>query len=265
MVCGEKLTHNGCQTKEYMENQEPVESAEGPPSRGTKQPPRRSPSKHASQTKLMKQNKDPHDSSELRYQLHNQALDLLEAGNLAQAMAILRHLLRLDPKDPHVDHIKGFLLSESGLQDQAIPLLRRAARLLPTRTVPQVTLGIALMRQGALAEAETTLEKALAIDPGCFFSLTNLAACLLAREKSPERAERLLRKADLLMPNDQCVWTNLGRARSLQGKHAKADAALRHAVDIDPDAGVVALITDFYPHLGNGEPPTPPDDPSLNH
>ena len=180
-------------------------------------------------------------------------------------MAILWHSLRLDPKDPHVDHIKGFLLSESGLQDQAIPLLRQAARLLPGRSVPRVTLGIALMRKGDLTEAETILEKALAIDPSCFFSLTNLAACLLAREKSPERAERLLRQADPLMPNDQSVWANLGRALSLQGKHAEADEALRHAIEIDPDAEVVELITDFCSHLGNGEPLTQPDDSSLNH
>ena len=213
----------------------------------------------------MKKNKTNNDSSEWRYQLHNQALDLLEAGNLAQAMEILRHLLRLDPKDPHVDHIKGFLLSESGLQDQAIPLLRRAARLLPGKSMPWVTLGIALTRKGDLTEAETILEKALAIDPNCFVSLTNLAACLLAREKSPERAERLLRQADPLMPNDQCVWTNLGRALSLQSKHAEADEALRYAIEIDPDAEVVELITDFCPPLGNAESPTQPDDPSMNH
>jgi len=213
----------------------------------------------------MKENKTNNDSSEWRYHLHNQALDHIEAGENDRALEILLFLLLFNPTDPHVDHIKGFLLSESGLQDQEIPLPRQAARLLQGRSVPQVTLGIALMRKGDLAEAEAILEKALAIYPNCSFSLTNLADCLLAREESPERAERLLRQADPLMPNDQSVWANLGRALSLQGKHAEADEALRHAIEIDPDAEVVELITGLYPHLGNGEPPTPPDDPSLNH
>ena len=206
----------------------------------------------------MRPNNPPDDSSEMRYQMHVQAFDLMEAGEIERSTEILQELLRLDPRDPHVDHIKGFCLSGLGLQDQAIPLLRRAARLLPGRSEPQVTLGIALMRKGELAEAQTILEGALGTDPDCFYSLTNLAACLLAAEKAPERAERLLRKADLLMPHDQAVWANLGRALALQGKAAEADAAFLHAIELDPDAEAVKQIIAFYPHLGGSKRPVDP-------
>src|ERR1035441_740127 len=103
----------------------------------------------------MQLNNKPNDSSEMRYQMHNKALDLFEAGEMIQGTKILQKLLRLNPKEPLVDHIKGFLLSELGLQNEAIPLLRRAARLLPpNKPEPRVTLAIALMREGNLLEAE---------------------------------------------------------------------------------------------------------------
>jgi Flp pilus assembly protein TadD len=87
----------------------------------------------------MKQKKYSNDSAEQGYQLHIKALDLFETGQITQATEIVQQLLRLDPKDPHVDHIKGFLISELGLQDEAIPLLQRAAWK-PRRPNPVVAL-----------------------------------------------------------------------------------------------------------------------------
>jgi tetratricopeptide (TPR) repeat protein len=107
------------------------------------------------------------------------------------------------------------------------------------------------MRAGKLSEAQAILEQALLINPICFDSLVNVAACLVTREKSPERAEQLLRHADALRPDDQAVWTNLGRALALQGKQAEADKAYRHAIRINPQAEVVQLIKAFCPHLAN--------------
>ena len=187
----------------------------------------------------MQQNNKPNDSAELRYQLHSKALDLFAAGEFIQGTRILQQLLRLNPKEPLVDHIKGFLLSELGLQNEAIPLLRRAVRLLPpNKPEPRVTLAIALMREGNLPEAEAILEQSLAANPECSFTLTNLANCLLAREKSPERAEQLLRKADLLTPNDQSTLANLGHALAVQGKTAEADKTLLRAIRLAPHSDV---------------------------
>ena len=198
----------------------------------------------------MQQNNKPNDSAELRYQLHSKALDLFAAGEFIQGTRILQQLLRLNPKEPLVDHIKGFLLSELGLQNEAIPLLRRAVRLLPpNKPEPRVTLAIALMREGNLPEAEAILEQSLAANPECSFTLTNLANCLLAREKSPERAEQLLRKADLLTPNDQSTLANLGHALAVQGKTAEADKTLLRAIRLAPHSDVVKQIAAHHPHL----------------
>ena len=198
----------------------------------------------------MQLNNNPNDSSEMRYQMHSKALDLFEAGEIIQGTKILQQLLRLNPKEPLVDHIKGFALSELGLQNEAIPLLRRAARLLPpNKPEPRVTLAIALMREGNLPEAETILEQTLAANPDCPFTLTNLATCLLALEKSPERAEQLLRKADLLTPNDQSTLANLGHALAVQGKTAQADKTLLRAIRLAPHSAVVKQIAAHHPHL----------------
>ena len=61
------------------------------------------------------------------------------------------------------------------------------------------------------------------------------------------RAEQLLRKADLRLPNHQSVWANLGHAFALQGEHAEADKALWRAIQLDPDSDVAREINDFKP------------------
>jgi hypothetical protein len=62
----------------------------------------------------MDKNSNNDISSERRYQMHIRAFDLLEAGEEAEAAEVIGELLRLDPKEPLVDHIKGFVLSEAG-------------------------------------------------------------------------------------------------------------------------------------------------------
>jgi Flp pilus assembly protein TadD len=193
--------------------------------------------------------KNHQDSAERRYELHIEALDLMEAGNTDGVVSIIQRLWRFDPNEPHLEHLMGFMLSELGLQNEAIPRLRRSVEGLPTKSVPRVTLGIALMRTGQLAEAEHILAEALALDPNCFDSMVNLAACLLAREKSFTRAERLLRDADRMMPDDQIVLANLGRAIAKQGRGEEADQVFRRAIALDPKGEVVEIIRDFYPRL----------------
>lgn len=161
----------------------------------------------------------------------------------------MAELLHANPSEPWVDHIKGFLRSEFGDQEQAVTFLRRAVRRLPSESEPKVTLGIALMRNGDLAEAEKMQEEALATEPDSFLALTNLACVLVTREKSLVRAEHLIRRAGELEPEDEVVWGTLGRALALQGKQAEADQAFLRAIRLDPRGEICRTIALFYPHL----------------
>src|ERR1039457_1229496 len=104
--------------------------------------------------------------------LHKQALDLLEAGDTQGANKIMEGLLAGKPHDPWIDHINGFMLSKSGKQDEAIPLLRRAVQTLPSEAEFQITLGIALFRNREFAEAEKMHQEALATEPDSYSALT---------------------------------------------------------------------------------------------
>ena len=186
-----------------------------------------------------------------RYQLHNQASDLLEAGDNEGCLKCIQELRRGDPQEPWIDHIKGFLLSESGNQAQAIPLLRRAAKLLPDRLEPKITLGIALMKDGKEDEAEQLLEEALELEPNSFLAMTNLGCVLLTRVEKPclERAEKLLRRADELMPEDAAIWASLGHALVLQGRQPEAQEALLKAIRVDTTGQQCCWIAQLYPEF----------------
>ena len=183
---------------------------------------------------------NPH--SKLPSLLHLAAIDLFEAGKMLPGLELMEHLLLLRPQDPAVLSTLGMALSDLGLHEQALPLLRRAVDELPGEATPLVALGAALARSNNLAEAEAALEKALAIDADCPFGLINLAACLVTMGKSLDRAEHMLRRADRLMPHNQSVWLNLGKVLGKQGRLAEADQALLRAIKINPGTKMAQLI-----------------------
>ena len=199
----------------------------------------------------IKNNSTGNANEEYRYQLHERAFDCLEADDGGGFAKCFAKLLKGDPNEPWIDHLKGFMLSETGDQAAAIPLLRRAVKELPNRTVPKVSLGIALLRNEEHDEAESVLEAAWAMDPDNFLTLTNLACVLLTRGENacPERAEEMLRRADKLMPDDDAVLANLGHALAKQGKKAEAHTFLLRAINLDQCGEACRRIAELYPEL----------------
>ena len=188
-----------------------------------------------------------------RQQLHDRAFDCIEANDFQGGATCIAELLRGDPREPWVDHFRGFLLSEAGNQTGAIPLLRRAAARLPKHIEPRISLGIALMKNEEYDEAEALLEGALAMEPDSFLAMTNLACALLTRveDPCPERAEKLLREAAQLEPEDAAVWANLGHALAQQDKWREAYPALKKAIQLDPHGASCRRIAMHYPELAD--------------
>jgi Flp pilus assembly protein TadD len=188
-----------------------------------------------------------------RQQLHERAFDCIEANDFQGGAKCIAELLRGDPREPWVDHFHGFLQSEIGNQADAIPLLRRAAARLPKHVEPRISLGIALMKSEEYDEAEELLERALAMEPNSFLAMTNLACVLLTRVENPcpERAEKLLREADKLKPDDAAVWANLGHALAQQEKWQEAYPALKKAIQLDHHGASCRRIAMHYPELAD--------------
>ena len=86
---------------------------------------------------------------------------------------------------------------------------------------------------GEQAAAKTSFEKALALDPLNFNSNLGLAK-ILVNEGKPEPAVKLLRTALNILPTAEGYYY-LGLAWEEEAQSAQAQAAYRHAVQLDPN------------------------------
>jgi serine/threonine protein kinase/tetratricopeptide (TPR) repeat protein len=118
--------------------------------------------------------------------------------------------------------------------EEVIGFYRVALALRPQSHMVHNNLGIALLNQRKLAEAEAALRKAIAIKPDYPMTHCNLGFALLNQEKLPA-AEAALRKSIALNPDLVEAHSNLGAVLAKQGKLAEAEAACRKAIALDPN------------------------------
>jgi predicted O-linked N-acetylglucosamine transferase (SPINDLY family) len=134
-----------------------------------------------------------------------------QSGRPAEAEQVYRQILAQYPQHVPSLHMLGVLLSETGHQDEAIPLLRRSVDLLPDRPEPRVNLGLALARVDQLGQAAEAYRAALSLDQRCAPAWANLAEILLAWGKFDD-AIAACRRAIELQPGLRESHVFLGKA-----------------------------------------------------
>jgi Flp pilus assembly protein TadD len=92
----------------------------------------------------------------------------------------------------------------------------------------------ALLGAGRLAEAETELRAALAMDPADADALGLLGIVLHRAGRFPQ-AEQAYRDAIRLSPSDAVAWSNLGLALEAQRRLPEAEICQQHALRLRPD------------------------------
>jgi protein O-mannosyl-transferase len=119
----------------------------------------------------------------------NLAIALLKnrAGDHDEAIAHLRHSLKLDPQQSAVYFILGNVLAARGLLDEAAENFQAAVQLKPTFTAAYLNLGRVLAAQGQLDSAITSFRKALAIDPESAEVRSSLAQALEEKNQKIRR------------------------------------------------------------------------------
>lgn len=111
-----------------------------------------------------------------------------------------------------------------------------AAVLSARRTAPALCLmGLLLAERGALAEAQSFLREAVALQPGAA-ALHHHLGNVLQQQGDLEGAEAAYRKAAALKPDYWEAFYNLGVVRAGLGREAEALAAHRRALAINPRA-----------------------------
>lgn len=111
------------------------------------------------------------------------ATELLSAGQLDQAILILRNITREEPNNPDAQLLLGTALALVPQRTQAIEALQKAIELRPSFAPAYVVLGTTLARFVELEAAERMFEKALALDPQIVDAHVSLGLLLAQRKQ----------------------------------------------------------------------------------
>jgi protein O-GlcNAc transferase len=95
-------------------------------------------------------------------------------------------------------------------------------------------LGIALRKQGRLADAITEFRRAIELDSRFYDAINDLGVALKDAGETSE-AIRAFRAAIELEPRSAGAWNNLGTALTLNGKPEEASGAYVTAIQLEPD------------------------------
>jgi tetratricopeptide (TPR) repeat protein/transglutaminase-like putative cysteine protease len=166
-------------------------------------------------------------------ELNRQGYDALQAGNYAQAVALLKRVVELEPKDKIAWNNLG--RAHSGLRelDAAIAAYRKQIEVNPYDAYAFNNLGRAYVAQQKFAEAEAAFLKQLEVNPLDEYVPSNLGALYLERRQY-DKALPQFEKAITLTPNSAWLHVQLGKAQLNLKHESEAMAAFDKAIELSP-------------------------------
>ncbi len=179
--------------------------------------------------------------------LVGQAVPLHQAGRLAEAEAVYRQALSLQPRHPDALHLLGMIACQTGRFTEAVAWIGQAVA--AQRTVPDyhANLAYALHALGRAAEAETAARAALRLRAPFPEAANTLGNALTAQGRFEEAAnayaDALRARADYAdaMANLGGVLQRLNRPAEAESWLRQALARLPHRVDARVALGLVLL------------------------
>ena len=224
------------------------------------------------------------------YRVADRGFELMEKGQMAEAIPEWRKALQLDPDDANwhfnlglslwvsnhepeaveefrktcdldPDETKWFghlaaKLSQTGDLDAAVLKIdlacyRRSLAIDPSNAKAEAGLGVALFRDGQAQEGFEHLQKAVALDPS-FADGHNELATALGKMGRVDEAVVEVQKAIALSPSSAKYRYNLGFAWELRGDSAEAMEAFQKSVELSQgkDARCLAALAAAYDKAG---------------
>ncbi|HEY3326085.1 MAG TPA: tetratricopeptide repeat protein [Novimethylophilus sp.] len=195
------------------------------------------------------------------------ALQYHQAGQLAQAEALYRQILRAQPGNAQALHLLGLAAYQRGDFVLAIAEIGKAIAILPRQSDYHNNLGLALRAHGQPRQAVEAYRRALQLAPGDADIHNNLGSALhmlgllneaaasyhaalrlqpsaatrfnlgnvLYDQGAFEQAAQCFREAQRGMPGDADIHNNLGNALRELGRFDEAAASYREALRLQPD------------------------------
>lgn len=174
----------------------------------------------------------------------NYAQALRSIGQRAQAAAVLEQASIENPKNRAVLGAYGRALADAGNYEQAFDILSRAH----TPDQPDWRIlsvqGAVLDQMGRHDEARRYYASALKLAPDEASVLSNLALSY-ALSKELAQAETTLRRAVMKNPNSQRIRQNLALVVGLQGRFEEAESMAKADLPPDQAAANVAYLKDM--------------------
>jgi Flp pilus assembly protein TadD len=155
-----------------------------------------------------------------------------QSGKLDDAKAHFKKAIKLAPQNPFALNCYGsFLLSQRQI-DEAAETIKRAAQLKPDHPEIQCNLGLVHYRKGEMAEAEKCFVAAINLNPNWPVPHAHLGNVLRdTRRRAP--AEKAYQHALKLNPNNPAVWADLGDLYFALRREKDCADCYRRAISID--------------------------------
>ena len=161
------------------------------------------------------------------------ALREQQAGNISEAEALYKKVLKKDPKNAPALNLLGVLSINLGRAEFAVQLIEKAIRIKEGDAQAHGNLGLAYRELGQLSRAERHFRRSLELNDSNPVVLNNLAN-LLTESQRPGLAIPLFDRALSLAPTYAEAWANLGSALLATAQFKDASIASDRALKIDP-------------------------------
>lgn len=173
-----------------------------------------------------------------------------QAGQLDQAEAIYRYVLKWHPDYAPALHLLGLIAHQRGNNEAAIQLLTQAIRFNPAVADFHANLGLIYHSMNRMPEAATALSEAVRLNPNHADALNNLGSTLKALGRGDE-AVAYYRRAVAVRPDFRLAHQNLTGTLGEQRRLEEAVAAYRAAVTQAPgDASMHFRFANLLRDLG---------------
>ncbi len=167
------------------------------------------------------------------YQYHL-GLVYKDQGQFLDALELFQQAAILDPNHATAHGNAGNILQRLGRFAEAVESFQQARRLKPRQASTLSNMGIAFEGLGRLDEAMACYQEALRIDPAHVNAHINLGLAYFGQEEL-DAARACFRHALAVNPNHADAHNSLGLVLKLQGQLAQATACHRRALALKPD------------------------------
>ncbi len=184
-------------------------------------------------------------------QAAQQAVALLNAGDLQNAINTIDHGLQLDPKNPDLLHLGGQAALYAGDADRGIQLIKGAIKLAPKIALYHYNLGNALAAKGDLDGALDSFRHTVRLEPTAADAYANLGIIFVKKDQQ-EEAESAFSEAARLQPDNPQMHLNLAICNMELLRPARTAEDIKRVEELvsDPDVELLHKIGNIYRGLG---------------